>query len=380
MSTAYGAGPTGLSGTHYGGPGLGVRGDQVPSTGMNGPPPLYDLLTLPADAAKEFMFRVTAVPVGLTFFNAAENGAMQAEGPDGPRVGAFSLYQNGVLLGSDAFTLYFGPQPELAGGAQMDGVVASGGIAGVPPSSGNLTGSAALDGVAAGGGIAGVPPSSGNVTGNANLDDVAAAGGLAGVPPNTGTLAGNATLDDAAAGGGLVGGTPASANLGGAATLDDASASGGITGSLPPAVLGGDATLDDAGASGGMVGRVLPTAAQLGATGGSAQRVVPSGTQTPKWLRAFDVDEVADIYFNFARSLLAGDQVVDVAVTCEARVGVDAAAGAMRVGQPSVQGAIGVQRFQAGLPGVVYLVRATATLQDGRKPVAAAFMRVERQR
>ena len=53
MSTSYGGTPPGITGTHYGGPGLGVLGALVPSEGEAGAGYLYAGLDLPADAGKE---------------------------------------------------------------------------------------------------------------------------------------------------------------------------------------------------------------------------------------------------------------------------------------------------------------------------------------
>ena len=64
MSTSYGSTPPGITGTHYGGAGLGVRGDAVPSDGEAGAGYLYAGLSLPADAAKEVRGPITRWPSG----------------------------------------------------------------------------------------------------------------------------------------------------------------------------------------------------------------------------------------------------------------------------------------------------------------------------
>jgi hypothetical protein len=64
MSTSYGATPPGITGTHYGGPGLGVLGSLVPSDGEAGAGYLYAGLSLPADAGKEVRGPITRWPSG----------------------------------------------------------------------------------------------------------------------------------------------------------------------------------------------------------------------------------------------------------------------------------------------------------------------------
>ncbi len=59
--------------------GHGIRGDQVPSTGTDGAPPLYLALSLPADAAKEVRGLVTRWPAGL--LEISEDGAFTYTGP-----------------------------------------------------------------------------------------------------------------------------------------------------------------------------------------------------------------------------------------------------------------------------------------------------------
>jgi hypothetical protein len=108
-------------------------------------------------------------------------------------------------------------------------------------------------------------------------------------------------------------------------------------------------------------------------------RIIRSDRRTPTKLAALDVSEVDDLYFDFAPSATSMDPVQAVTVTCEARVGSDPAAPAMRVGLPVHSTDAAVQRIQAGVVGVTYLVRGVATLASGRQVVAAAFLPVVRR-
>ena len=71
---------------HYGGGGLGVRGDAVPSTGAAGPGYLYTGLGLPADAAKEVRGIITRWPAGT--LTASEDSSFSYAGPTD-----YALYQ-----------------------------------------------------------------------------------------------------------------------------------------------------------------------------------------------------------------------------------------------------------------------------------------------
>ena len=105
---AYGGDPTGLTGKyHYGIGGLGTLGSLIPSTGTHGPAPIFPCLSLPADANKEYYAVITSVPVGLTLF-ANEDSSVIASGADGPYVVPFDLYEYGVLVGSNDFSVAFG--------------------------------------------------------------------------------------------------------------------------------------------------------------------------------------------------------------------------------------------------------------------------------
>lgn len=107
-------------------------------------------------------------------------------------------------------------------------------------------------------------------------------------------------------------------------------------------------------------------------------RLVRAGRLVPRWLDQLDLEEIADIYFDFRPAIVGNDALSSVVVACEARVGTDPAAAAMRVGPPVFDATRCVQRLKPGVPGVIYLVRALATLESGLQVPAAGFIRVRR--
>ena len=312
--------------------GQGVRGDTVPATGLNGPALLYPGLSLPAEAGDEFRASILSIPaalVGYITFGEDSSIDVSESAPAGVHVGSWRGYKNGAALLPDpsSYTITLGASGTLSGGATLDGMGAGGGLAGGTPS--QLSGGATLDGMGASGGMGGGTPS---------------------------TLGGDASLDGMGAGGGILGELPPSGDITGQASLDGMSAEGHIFGGAPsvlPRVM-----MDD------------PT---------SSLRIVRAGRSTPTYLAPLDVDEIDDIHFDFKPALVGVEPVLAVAVTCEARVGVDAAAAAMRVGDPVFGADAAVQRIRAGLVDVIYLVRATATLATGRKVTASAFLPVARK-
>ena len=88
--------------------GLGVPGSSIPSAGTHGPAFAYDSVILqPGYAAKEYRGTIDSMPASLNL-SAGENTAFSATGPDGSHVVAWSLYEDGVLVGSTSFTVRFG--------------------------------------------------------------------------------------------------------------------------------------------------------------------------------------------------------------------------------------------------------------------------------
>ena len=89
--------------------GHGVRGDAVPSTGSHGAALIFDSLTLPADAAKEYRMYLTALPSGLTTLQIGEDTSITADGANGTYTGGIGdMYEDGALLGQVGFTLVLG--------------------------------------------------------------------------------------------------------------------------------------------------------------------------------------------------------------------------------------------------------------------------------
>src|SRR5574343_342108 len=93
---------------HFGVGGLGVRGDEVPSTGTHGAGYLYNDITLPGEAADEFYGYITSPPVGLTTFFAYEDSSFSAAGPDGVYSCTYAGYKNGASYGSATATFTIG--------------------------------------------------------------------------------------------------------------------------------------------------------------------------------------------------------------------------------------------------------------------------------
>lgn len=106
--------------------GLGVRGGDIPATGLHGPAIQYPGLVLPAEANDEFMYRVVTAPPLLTLFRYDAYGRVQAEGPDGAHEGVYEGRKNGVVYGSAPFYVLIGVGGSVSGGVTTDPAVASG--------------------------------------------------------------------------------------------------------------------------------------------------------------------------------------------------------------------------------------------------------------
>lgn len=155
--------------------GLGVRGADIPQTGLHGGSILKDDPTLPAEAADEFMYRVTSVPPLLTYFRYFDDGSVEAEGPIGLHTGMAERRKNGVVYGTREFYLAFGTS--LAGTLLLDDAAPSGALGAAPPSL--LTGSVIAADAVASGSMAAAPDSS--LLGAVATDDMAVSGDLQGV-------------------------------------------------------------------------------------------------------------------------------------------------------------------------------------------------------
>lgn len=82
--------------------GLGVLGQNIPSTGDNGPGYTYNDLSLPADNAKEICGRITSWPSAGTLFANEDTSFTFSGAPDGTYTFQYQLYVDGVATGSPA--------------------------------------------------------------------------------------------------------------------------------------------------------------------------------------------------------------------------------------------------------------------------------------
>lgn len=345
MSLTHRSGGPLLAAYHHSGDrGRGRLASDFSGEGLSGPS-LPWLSLGPGDMGKEVWARVDVVPPGLTLFRVDELGNIDAEGPVGVHEGQFSLFFDGVATDppSAAFFVVIGENGVSGGLVGADGVMA--GTVGINPAtqvSGSLVGD---DGAMQA--TVGTNPAT-NVTGGLVGDDGVMQGTVGSIAPTivSGTLVG-----------------------------DDGAMQGGVAINAPT-LVGGNLVGDDGEASGRIFGGgpTLPPPLDMP----RVRRLVRSDRTVPTWVAPLDQAELADIYFDFSPSLINGDLVVGVAVTCEARVGTDADAAAMRVGEPVFDAWRAVQRIRPGVAGVIYLVRAVATLATGQTATAAAFMRVRR--
>lgn len=108
-------------------PGHGVRGDAVPSSGDSGPAPLYNDITLPADAAAEVRALILTLPSAGTFAMAEDSSFTFGGAPDGTYTATYQAYKDGVAIGGvNTITLTVGAAG-LAGAA-ADTASASGAL------------------------------------------------------------------------------------------------------------------------------------------------------------------------------------------------------------------------------------------------------------
>ena len=91
--------------------GHGVRGDAVPSTGTHGPSPVYNDLVLPADAAKEYRWAITAPPASGTL-TVYEDCSYSYAPPGGTTdltvTYTYRLWQDGLDMGTAVETIVIG--------------------------------------------------------------------------------------------------------------------------------------------------------------------------------------------------------------------------------------------------------------------------------
>ena len=319
MSTSYGGTPPGITDTHYGGSDIGILGSEVPTEGLDGPSYLAG-----GNPAALLRGPITRWPAGVLVVR--EDGTFDYTGPSDYAL--YQLYEDGPASTSD-----------IGYGAGIGRIEL---------------------GMDVGGSRAGA----------VTLDDVVAAGALGG--GGASGVSGNVQLDEVAAAGSLTGGS--ASNLGGSVQLDDVVAAGELQG-VNVSEIGGNVTLGDVVASGTLIGDVSNEPLPQG------QRVVHADRQTPfKFKRGLDVTEQDVLTFEFTR-VLDGETVVSAAPTSEARVGTDAEAATLLLGQHQVHGTQVRMRINGvgRVPGVIYLVRCPTTLSSGRVVTPAAFVRVVRR-
>lgn len=141
--------------------GHGVSGDQVPSTGTDGAPPLYLALSLPADAAKEVRGLVTRWPAGQ--LDIGEDGGFTYTGASD--YCEWRLYVDGVASATDigygegisrvTLNIGAGGAASFTGAVQLDAAQPGGSFGGGAPSS--FVGAVMLAGAQASGSFAGQP-------------------------------------------------------------------------------------------------------------------------------------------------------------------------------------------------------------------------------
>jgi hypothetical protein len=115
-------------------PGLGVLGSEVPATGFDGPSPLYQCLSLPADANVEVRGYITRFPTNGSLDVSEDLSFVYAGTPDYLE---FKLYADGVASIAD---VGYGPgivhvdllvgalNAAFGAGETLGGVVASGAL------------------------------------------------------------------------------------------------------------------------------------------------------------------------------------------------------------------------------------------------------------
>ncbi len=146
--------------------GLGVKGSTIPSTGTDGPSPVYASLSLPADANKEYRFKLVtaAYPGSMTI---AESTGVSITGlTDGNNFFVVKLYENGVDIGDITTSMLIGSSPGVqavlvgveSAAAEVGGVSVALGPS--PPVTVTLTGveSGAAEAGAVNAAIGDVPP------------------------------------------------------------------------------------------------------------------------------------------------------------------------------------------------------------------------------
>ncbi len=93
----------------YGGVGgLGYPGAQIPTVGSAGPSVIAPFVSLPTDAAVEFLSVLQTAPTGLTSFVLEGDGTFSATGADGPYAFSWELRRDGVSQGIKTTSIQIG--------------------------------------------------------------------------------------------------------------------------------------------------------------------------------------------------------------------------------------------------------------------------------
>lgn len=110
-----------------GGTSLGVLGADVPAGGTDGPSPLYNDITLPAEAADEFRFVVTASDLPAETLYIFDDASFTIIGaPDGAYALTYQAWKNGQSLGTSSITIYIGVPGEASFALAFDALTWSG--------------------------------------------------------------------------------------------------------------------------------------------------------------------------------------------------------------------------------------------------------------
>lgn len=108
--------------------GHGIRGDAIAATGEHGASPIYNDLSLPADAAKEYRWAIT-VPPASGALDPAEDGSYTYTPPTGATnltaTYTYRLWEDGVDIGTATETIVLGS----GSGSAYAGTVAGMGVA-----------------------------------------------------------------------------------------------------------------------------------------------------------------------------------------------------------------------------------------------------------
>ena len=156
--------------------GLGVIGSAIPSTGQHGPGYIYNDLTLPADANKEYRGPIVTPPSAGTFF-AYEDSSFDFTAPDGTYSFTYRLFEDGVDRSTAIGSITIGATVITAVGTAAGTSTASASGAATTAATGTANGTSTASAVGAAG--TGTGSASGTSTAAATGASVASASGSA---------------------------------------------------------------------------------------------------------------------------------------------------------------------------------------------------------